>query len=312
TPLFQVVLALQNAPAERLELPGLTLGGLGAEGGGAKFDLTLVVSERSGSFDLDLEYRTDLFDAATAERLLACLEELLAGAMEGGGRRRLSELPLLGAAERSRLLAEWNDTARPFPRERTLPELFAEQAARFPQRVAVELGGERLTYAGLHRRASALASRLRRLGVGPDELVGLYGARSPEMIVGVLGILAAGGAYLPLDPGYPTERLAWMLADAGARRVVGSLPEGLDGPGLEVIPFGGDEEAALFAPAPAGPDNLAYVMYTSGSTGRPKGVAVTHRNVVRLVRGSDFARFGPEEAFLHLAPLAFDASTLEL
>jgi amino acid adenylation domain-containing protein len=315
TPLFQVVLTLQNASTERLELPGLTLGGLGTAGGSAKFDLTLVVAERSGSFGLELEYRTDLFDGATAERLLAHFETLLAGALEGALEKRdrpLSELPLLNAAERRQLLEEWNDTSRPYPRERTIPELFADQAVRWPERVAVELNGERLTYAELSRRAAALASRLRRRGVSPDEIVGLYGARSPEMIVGVLGILAAGAAYLPLDPGYPVERLAWMLADAGVRRVVGSLPEDLAGPGIEVIPFASGNETAIFSPAPADPDNLAYVMYTSGSTGRPKGVAVTHRNVVRLVRNSEFATFGPEEVFLHLAPLAFDASTLEL
>jgi len=198
-----------------------------------------------------------------------------------------------------------------------IQELFEEQAARRPEAVALRFQGGSMSYAELDARSEGLAEALRRMGVGADVLVGVCLERSPEAVVAILAVLKAGGAYAPLDPSYPAERLALLLEDAGApvlltrRGLLGRLPETR----ARVICLDGDLPRSVPPAGPrprAWPESLAYVMYTSGSTGRPKGVAVTHRNVVRLVRETDFARFGPDEVFLLLAPLSFDASTLEL
>ncbi|MFP2930911.1 amino acid adenylation domain-containing protein, partial [Pyxidicoccus sp. 3LG] len=219
-------------------------------------------------------------------------------------------------AEQHRLLVEWNATATDYPREATVPALFAAQAARTPEAVAVEYEGSRLTYRELDRRANALAHHLRAQGVRTRTPVGLCVERSLELVVAVLGILKAGGAYVPLDPSYPRERLALLLEDTGAPVVLASpgllsrLPEGPRVVPLDAEQVTAEREDAPHSGATAG--DLAYVLYTSGSTGRPKGVGVPHRAVVRLVMGTDYVKLGPDEVFLQLAPLAFDASTFEL
>ena len=225
------------------------------------------------------------------------------------------------AAERELVVRTWNATAADYPRERSIVELLAEQVAARPQAVALDFEGAQLTYAELDLRAGRLARRLRRLGVGPGTLVGLAAERSLEMVVGLVGILQAGGAYLPLDPSYPGERLAFMAAEAGVRvlvaqeRLIERLPEPLAAAMAEVVSLEttlATDEPSGTALAKPGPHDLAYVLYTSGSTGRPKGVAVEHRSVVRLVTGTDYADFSHREVFLQLAPVPFDASTLEI
>ena len=285
TPLFQVMLALQSAPRPAVEIEEIHTGT-------SKFDLSLLFEEVSGRFRGTAEYATDLFEAGTVRRLLDGFRRLLRGAVEVPG-TRISELPLLSDDERRQVVLEWNRTATDYPREATIHGLFEEQAALRPDAVAVVFGEESLTYGELDLRAGRLARRLRERGVGPEVPVGLSAERSLELIVAILAILKAGGAYVPLDPGDPrglAEDVAVVLR-----------PEDLAADGGEGM-----------AGVPVSPENLAYVMYTSGSTGRPKGVAVTHRNVVRLVRETDYARFGPEEVFLQLAPVSFDASTLEI
>ncbi len=321
SPVFQVTLILQNLPSSRLDLPGLTLVPQVDETGRAQFDLSLFFYPLPGGGLLGrLEYASDLFDAATIQRLLGGFHRLLAGvAAEGAERERLSALPLIGPEERQQVLHQWNDTASAYPREATIPGLFEEQVRRTPDALAVVDGGEELTYAELNRRAERLASWLVATGLQPDEAVGLCAERSADLVAALLGILKAGGAYVPLDPTYPRERLAGMLADTGARIVV--VQEGFED-ALPAAPERGEvrlplrgtlgaEGGTTVRPA-LHPEQLAYVIFTSGSTGRPKGVAVTHRNVVRLVRETDYADFGPDEVFLQLAPVAFDASTLEI
>jgi amino acid adenylation domain-containing protein len=316
-PVFQVVLAMQNVPVGKLELPGgLVFEPLAVDSAATKFDLTFTLREEGGDLTGGIEYASDLFDAATVRRMAGHLRTLLAG-LAASPESPVSELPLLSAEERRQILVDWNQTAAEFPREATLHELFAEQAARTPEAVAVVDGDFELTYGELARRAGFLARRLRAAGVGPESRVALATERSAGMIVGLLAILEAGGAYLPLDLGHPGERLAWMIRDAGAsvllteRRLQESLPAGLEA--LAVVALddpgsGGEKGAPPAVPA----DSLAYVMYTSGSTGAPKGVSVTHRNVVRLVRGNNFADLGPGQAWLQLAPVSFDAATLEI
>ncbi|HEY0513600.1 MAG TPA: amino acid adenylation domain-containing protein [Thermoanaerobaculia bacterium] len=314
-PVFQWMFNFHDSPVPEVRFGGLEMAPEILANGTAKMDVNVIViprgEQRAGRGEsaedrwasLRWEYNTDLFDAATVRRLDAHYRTLLAGAL-ADPRLALSELPLLSAPERAELLHGWNDTAALYP-EAAIPDLFGRQAAATPEAVAVVFGAASLTYGELDARANRLAHHLRALGAGPGELVALAVPRSLDLAPAILGILKSGAAYVPLDLGYPAERVAFMLADTGALLVV-------DGDFL----CNSDEAIARVPATPppglAGPDDLAYVMYTSGSTGRPKGVAVTHRNVVRLVHGSGFARFGPDEVFLQLAPVSFDASTLEL
>lgn len=216
-------------------------------------------------------------------------------------------------------VAGWNQTEVAYPRDRGVHEVFAEQVRRSAHAVAVVAGSQRVSYEALNRRANQLAWRLRQLGVAAGTPVGLFLDRSLDFVVGVLGILKAGGTYVPLATEYPVARLQFMLEDSGATVLLTRqpLPAGLAGHGHTILDLG--EEAARIAGCPpedpaihrAGED-LAYVMFTSGSTGRPKGVAIPHRAVVRLVRGQRYADFTPDQRFLLLAPTAFDASTFEL
>ncbi|HEY0174085.1 MAG TPA: amino acid adenylation domain-containing protein [Pyrinomonadaceae bacterium] len=317
-PLFQVMLVLQNAPLPALKLGPLSVEQIEAGGGAAKFDLILFVREDEDGIGGTWEYDADRFDAATVGRMAGHFETLLRGIVEDPG-RRLSELPLLTGAEERRLLVEWNDTRTDYPRDACVQQLFEEQAERTPDAVALVFGEDRLTYAELNARANQIARRLRTLGVGPEVIVGLCLERSMEMVVSLLGVLKAGGAYLPLDPEYPLERLSFMMEDAAVsvlltqERLKAGLPAH-SGHTLFLDAEWGtvDAESAVNLWASCSPDNLAYVMYTSGSTGRPKGVSVTHRAVVRLVRSTDYAGFGPSETFLQLAPASFDASTFEV
>ena len=318
TPLFQVTFALENIGRTPFALSGLDVASREVWSGTVKFDLSLTVVEAGDGLAVSLVYDREVFDATTMARLAAHYETLLAGAVACPG-RRLSELPLLSAAERQQIVEEWNDTRSDAPR-RTIPELFAEQARLRPEATALVAGGESLSYAELEARANRLGHHLRSLGVGPEVAVGVCLNRSLDAVVAVLGILKAGGAYVPLDPAYPRERLAFMLADTAAPVVVTASRHLASLPDLQarrVVALDRDRERiearSAAGPEPgAGPDNLAYVIYTSGSTGRPKGVAVSHKGVVRLVRRTGFADLSARETWLQLAPIAFDASTLEI
>ncbi|MFL6193141.1 MAG: amino acid adenylation domain-containing protein, partial [Thermoanaerobaculia bacterium] len=312
-PLFQVVFAFQPPPMQGLALPGLEMELEDLQGLTSKFDLFLSLWEAPDGFAGTLDAAADLFDPGTMDRLARSFQALLEGIVERPD-GPMSELPLLAPAERSQILGDWNDTRFPYPREASIHELFEEQARKTPGAVALRFGGSRLTYAELDARAGALAAHLVGAGVGPDRLAALCLERSAEAIVAILAVLKAGGAFVPLDPAYPSERLAFMLEDTAApvlitrRGLLARLPKTKaqilcleDLPSLQPL-----QSSRSF------PESLAYVMYTSGSTGRPKGVAVTHRNVVRLVRNTNFADFGPDQVFLQLAPLSFDASTLEI
>ncbi|HEX7239342.1 MAG TPA: amino acid adenylation domain-containing protein, partial [Longimicrobiaceae bacterium] len=314
-PVFQVVLVLQNAPGGAVELPGLELRLEGAETGTAKFDLTLAMGESGDGLEAALEYATELFDAATVERMAARFGVLLAAAAADPD-RSVADLPLLDGAERAQLEAWSTVEASPAPR-RCVHELFAGQARRTPDRVALVYQDERLTYAGLDRRADRLAHRLIRLGVGPDVRAGIFAERSPEMVVGMLAVLKAGGAYVPVDPAYPAERVAYMLRDAGVRvvltqeRLLDRLP---DHPAETVLLDAPDGDTPAEGPPATGvtPDHLAYLIYTSGSTGLPKGTEVPHAAVPGFFRDVEYARFGGERVFLqHVSP-SWDVLALEL
>ncbi|HEY3567953.1 MAG TPA: amino acid adenylation domain-containing protein, partial [Thermoanaerobaculia bacterium] len=318
-PLFQVMLVQQNAPAEPLRLAGATLVPGDVEGSTSKFDLTLNFQETPGGLTLRWLSNRDLFDAPTIDRLSEHLVRLLEGAAAEPG-LRLSELPLLTAAE-ERQLVEWNDTAAAiYPAsaaEPCLPELIAAQVERAPEAVAVSCEGEALSYRELWAAAGRLAARLRALGVGPEVVVGVCAERSLELMVGLLAVLRAGGAYLPLDPDYPADRLAFMLADSGAPVVLAQerLLERLPAHGAEVVLL--DGVAAPGEPAAVEPgtvaSNLAYVIYTSGSTGRPKGTMNTHRGIVnRLLWMQERYGLTAADRVLQKTPFSFDVSVWEL
>ncbi|MEA2693436.1 MAG: hypothetical protein QOJ16_2823, partial [Acidobacteriota bacterium] len=313
TPLFQVLFTLQNMPRKTIELPGLLLAGMELEWESAKFDLSLSLTETADGLVGGWSYSKDLFEAAT----VVLLTERLASLLEGSAtdpERRLSELPLLGAAESQQLL-EWSGGAATYPREATIHGLFAEQARAAPDAVAVVAGVESLSYGELARRAVFLARHLRSLGVGPEVAVGVFLERSAALVTALLAILEAGGAYVPLDPSYPLERLAFLLGDTAAPVVVTDerLRGGLPATDAAVLCLGDERMTGEVSPGPEiFATGLAYVMYTSGSTGLPKGVAVPHRAVVRLVRETDYARLGPADRVAHLANTAFDAATFEV
>jgi len=304
SPVFQVMLDLQNAPMHDLELHGLRLTPLPFDSLMAKFDLVMTVGETDGRLSGQLEYNTDLFDAATIERLGRHLEHLLEAAVSNPD-EQVSRLPLLADDERQQILFKWNDTQVENGSALYVHELFEQQAAAKPEAVAVVLNDEQLTYQELNERANKLAHYLRGLGTGPESLVGVCLKRSVDAVVAILGVLKAGGAYLPLDPSYPRERLSRILADAGAQIVI--TEECLERNADEIeTQINADFKTTISS------ENLAYVIYTSGSTGIPKGVLVSHRNLTHSI----LARFRyyqePLDSFLLLSPFAFDSSVAGL
>ncbi|MBI4624603.1 MAG: amino acid adenylation domain-containing protein [Verrucomicrobia bacterium] len=318
-PLVQVMFVLQNTSASDWQLPGLTMTPMELDTGTAKFDLTLAVEETAHGLTAVAEYSGDLFDAATIARMLGHWRTLLEGIVADPD-RRIAELPLLTEGERHQLLVEWNATATGYPRDKIIGELFSECVAHAPNAIAVICEHRRLTYRELDAQANQLAHHLRSLGVRPDTLVGVCLERSLELIVTLLGIVKAGGAYVALDPAYPKERLALMLGDTRATVLVTqkSREDFLPAGEWRVWRVDDEEMAAVNARSAmpfvsgATPDSLAYVSFTSGSTGRPKGVAVPQRGVVRLVKGTNYVRLDAGEVFLQLAPVGFDASTFEI
>jgi amino acid adenylation domain-containing protein len=323
SPLFQVMFALENTPRSRADgASGLESRAFEPDGGAAKLDLILALFEMEGRLEGGLNYSVELFDGVTIERLTGHLEILLAAAVADPG-QRMSGLLLLTAAERHQLL-EWNDTVAAFPRASCLHELIAEQVRRTPEAVAVVCRGEALRFRELEERANRLAHRLRGWGAGPEVCVAICLERSLDLVVALLGVLKAGGVYVPLDPAYPHERLAFTLADAGApvlltqESLLGVLPElpAGRGPRVACIDRMREDLTGVPADAPAsgvGPSNLAYLIYTSGSTGRPKAVAIQHESAVVLMRWARHV-FSDEElsGVLASTSICFDLSVFEL
>ncbi len=318
SPLFQVMFAMQSPPP----LPsfgGLSVERLPIHTDTAQLDLTLSLEEHDLSLAGTIEYRTDLFEEDTIARMAGHFQMLLEGIL-ADPEQRISALPLLTAPERRWLLDEWNATAADYPRDRCFHELFAVQVTKTPDAVAAVFGEEQITYRALDQRANQLAHHLQAQGVGPDTFVGLCVNRSIEMLVGLLAVLKAGGAYIPLDPAYPRERLVFMLEDAHVRvlltekRLVGQLPVG----DAAVICLDADWDTiaqhSLIAPRSAATsENIAYTIYTSGSTGKPKGVMIPHRALVNFLWSMQTQiGIADDDVMLASTSLSFDIAGLEM
>ena len=301
TPLFQVMFSFQHASAAPLALPGVTLEPLPLEPE-ARFDLELTLAEPGAEADARLagmlDYTLDLFEPATAGRLAGSFTALLEQ-IAARPETRLSELELSGPGERHQLVGEWGEGPAPAGSFPTVVERFAAQAAWTPEATALVAGDEVLTYAELDRRTDRLAASLIARGAGPERVVGLRTGRTAEMVVGLLGILKAGAAYLPLDPSYPPERLEFQIVDSGAALTVPLADADSEAPGGE--------------PRRPAPRDLAYLIYTSGTTGLPKAVEVEHGNLAHaLAAFLTMFGFGPGERMPAIAPFSFDIFLFEL
>ncbi|HWU90794.1 MAG TPA: amino acid adenylation domain-containing protein, partial [Kofleriaceae bacterium] len=320
SPVFQVMFAFQNMPVPPIELEGLRARVLDIPSTVAKLDLSLYISRAADEYVATWEVNTDLFDRETVERMASQLEALVRQACAAPS-ASIATLALLDPLEQRRLLVDWNATEAVREADTCVHELFEAQVRQTPEATAIVHRGEAITYHELDQRAERVARRLRELGVGPDECVGVCMARSIDMVAALLGTLKAGGAYVPMDPGYPRERLAYMLADAGCRvlltnrQLAAALPAG----GATVVPIESidvdppDASNVAAASSAVRPAHCAYVIYTSGSTGRPKGVQVPHESVVNFL--GSMARspgLDASDTLLAVTSISFDIAALEI
>lgn len=319
-PLFQVMFQLRNLPKRGVNVPGLEVESISLDIGVSKFDLSLEITDDSKGLECRFEYNNDLFDTATILRMQHHFRNLLENFV-GHSDQRISELTFLTEMERHQLLVKWNNTKKDYADNSCVHQLFEAHAERIPNAIAVVFEDQSFTYQELNHRANQLAHHLRKLGVGPESLVGICMEPSLNMVVGLLGVLKAGGAYVPLDPAYPKERLALMLQDSqmsvlvSQQQVAVSLPEH----SARVVCLDRDwsKISRESEKKPDGFDtlseNLAYAIFTSGSTGRPKGVAVAHRAVINvLTHMREQLGLSNLDTLPHVASLSFDISALEI
>lgn len=319
-PLFQVAFQFLNIPGLMLDDPGSESASETPEvpRGTAILDLTCTFWESEGRLAGEIEYNTDIFEASTIQRM-ACHYELLLESIVADPDLYVQYLPLLHNNERRRILVEWNDTRKTYPCEASIVSLFEAQVARTPDAPALHCEGDELSYEELNRRANQLAWHLVGLGIRPESRVGMCGKRSIDTVVGLLAILKAGGVYVPLDPSYPQDRLAYMVEDAGLEALIcrTHFPARLPQSGARIVRLDDQESADCGHESNPGirvtPHMLAYVIYTSGSTGKPKGVAVEHRQVLNRLRWMwDAYPFAPGEISCHKTALNFVDSLWEL
>ena len=317
-PLFQSMFSLERPAVPDRAFAGLRLRPLDIENRTAKFDVSLTVVDADHELRASLQYSTDLFERETAARMLEHYVILVRSALDEPD-RTVPALALMTPGERRRVVEDWNRTDRSFPPTASLQAMFEAQVQRTPSAAAVRFGHERVTYEELNQRANRLAHRLRAAGVGPDVVVGVFLERSVDMVAALLAVLKAGGAYLPLDPDYPADRLRFMLDESCAPAVLtqAALQDRLPPTRATVIGIDGATTAAAREPggqppAATGGSRLAYVIYTSGSTGRPKGAMISHEAIVNRLHWMQ-AAYGltPADRVLQKTPFSFDVSVWE-
>ena len=328
-PLFDVMFNLVNTPTSAAALTSkednFVVSGLGNLPKIAKFDLTLSISETTQGLNGVFQYSSDLFDGATITRMLGHFQTLLQ-AVVANPEQRLVDLPLITPTERQQLLIEWNQTAQTLPPELCVHQLWEAQVAKTPNAIALEfpesmaINGDRqkITYLELNNRANKLAHYLKKLGVQPESRVGIFLERSPLLIVGLLAILKAVGTYVPLDPTYPSDRLGFMLSDAGVEVILTQQKLSADLPSHSAHLVSLDDQwSSIAKESPNNPENrvtlsnLVYIIYTSGSTGNPKGVAMEHRSLSNLIYWQNHRNSFPLKT-LQFAPISFDVSLQEI
>ncbi|MBI5804930.1 amino acid adenylation domain-containing protein [candidate division TA06 bacterium] len=314
-PLFDVMFTLQNIELPEFDIPGLKFKPYRFERSTAQFDLTFEAREEQGGLSFTLEYNSQLFERDRIERMIGHLKNILEEVTKDPG-IKLSEMEILPEAEKHRLLVEFNDTALEYDRKRTVVDHFEETTAMCPDRIALAFAGQEMSYRELNDRSNLIAGELRKAGVVRESIVGLMADRGLGMMAGLLGIMKAGGAYLPIDPVYPIDRIDYMLADSGAGWLVGDANNlgrvkyaGINVPLEGLMALTGE---AANPERVSRPEDPAYIIYTSGSTGRPKGVMVEHRNLTNFILGmDDVISFNRENTILCLTTISFDIFFLE-
>lgn len=322
-PLYAIVFALQSQPEAVLDLGAAQIEAIPIHAGTSRLDLWVTLRESEGVLHGEIEYRTELFEVETIRRVAAHFQTLVSGVVKNP-QTRLADLPLLDDTERRSILRDWNDTARPYPVDRPIHELISERAAAWPDATAVIAEDAAISYAALETAAGTLAQRLRALGIGRDVPVAVCLERSVELVVAIMAVLKAGGAFLPLDPDYPAVRLQSMLSDSRAPVILtqgalqGLIAAATTGLAAIVLCVDGDHRLPTDAPSPVpaarvSADDGAYLIYTSGSTGQPKGVLVPHRGLCNHICWmADQLQLTSEDRILQKTSICFDASLWEI
>jgi aspartate racemase len=318
TPMFQVVFTFRTETAFNAEFGGLQMNSLNVDVGTSKYDLTLSVQPVGESAALMLNYSTDLFNADTITKMLGHYERLLEHMASETGRQRLWDLPMLSREEENQLVWQYRPVNAGAD-GKTITELFEEQVAMQPQAAAVAWGEDQLSYSELNERANQLGRHLRSKGIGAEDRIGICVERSLDLVVGILGILKAGAAYLPIDYDYPADRIDYMLQDSGAAMLLTQERLSAKLTAKPDLVFCLDRDWPLMEsysrtnlPSLINGENLAYVIYTSGSTGQPKATEVPHRSIAGFIFGVDYASFDPQCVLLQHSSVNWDALTLEL
>ncbi|MBI6548643.1 non-ribosomal peptide synthetase [Xenorhabdus lircayensis] len=325
SPIFQVMMSVDNTPGQQnIELPDATISEINPAENSSHFDLSLSMNDTEDGLVGDLEYSSDLFDRASVERIASYLQTLLTAMVEDDS-QQVEDLPLLQPQQRTQVLMDFNDTAFPHPQTLLIHQLFEQQVERTPDATALVFGESQLSYAGLNHHANQLAHQLIASGVRPDDRIAICADRSLDMIIGMYAILKAGAGYIPLDPEYPTERLAYQLSDSNPvllltqQHLQARLP--IQDVNVWLLDDENNRESVAQQPSHnpdthqlgLEPHHLAYIIYTSGSTGMPKGVMLEHRNVVNFIHAQQqTSEPKPGDRILQFATVAFDTSVSDI
>jgi len=314
-PVFDTMFILQNTNTDEIKIHELEISSYDFDKGMAQLDITLIGIEKKDGIDIEINYCTSLFKEETISRLGEHFINILKYLVEHP-KAKLYEIDMLSDVEKSQLLYEFNNTVVQYPKDKTVHELIEEQAKMIPESVALVFGDKQLTYKELNGMANCVARRLREKGVERDSIVPIIVNRSFEMLIGILGILKSGGAYLPIDPEYPEDRINYMLEDSGTRILLtmSDLRNKTSFRGETIFLDKIDVSESLEGDLKVinNPQDLAYVIYTSGSTGKPKGVMLEHRSVVNFITGmTEKICFSPTSTILALTTISFDIFVLE-